>query len=76
MQPDSLTNHLPGSHGQVMERQGVSTRNKDNSITNDANTWALETLGNPHYPLGLFQHVITVSLETAKIVKALPGLAI
>ena len=29
---------------------------------------------NPAYPLLLFQRVITVSLETMKIVKALPSL--
>jgi len=31
---------------------------------------------NPRYPLELFQRVITVSLETMKIVRSLPGLAI
>lgn len=28
-----------------------------------------ETVGNPRYPLDLFQRVITMSLETMKIVK-------
>lgn len=59
----------------VMERQGVSTH-KDSGIVNDANDWALETMKNPRYPLELFQRVITVSLETMKIVKALPVLDI
>ncbi len=31
-------------------------------------------MGNPRYPLELFQRVITVSLETMKIVGSLPGL--
>jgi predicted helicase len=31
---------------------------------------------NPRYPLDLFLRVITVSLETMKIVNALPGLEI
>jgi predicted helicase len=31
-------------------------------------------MANVRYPLELFQHVITVSLETMKIVKALPEL--
>ena len=31
-------------------------------------------MGNPQYPLELFQRVITVSLETMKIVKGLPAL--
>ena len=55
----------------VMERQAVSTH-KDSGIVNDANAWAIETVGNPRYPLELFQRVITVSLETLKIVNALP----
>ncbi|EJF90935.1 hypothetical protein ME1_00135, partial [Bartonella vinsonii subsp. arupensis OK-94-513] len=33
---------------------------------NDANCYAVETIGNPAYPLELFQRVITVSLETRK----------
>lgn len=59
----------------VMERQGVSTH-KDSGIVNDANAWAIETMKNARYPLELFQRVITVSIETMKIVKALPVLDI
>jgi predicted helicase len=59
----------------VMERQGVSTH-KDSGIKNDANDWAVETVGNARYPLELFQRVITVSLETMKIVNSLPRLNI
>jgi predicted helicase len=59
----------------VMERQGVSTH-KDSSIVNDANDWAIETMNNPRYPLELLQRVITVSLETVKIVNSLPKLDI
>ncbi len=59
----------------VMERQGVSTH-KDSGIVNDANDWAIETMNNAAYPLELFLRVITVSLETMKIVKALPKLDI
>ena len=59
----------------VIERQGVST-DKKSQITNDANDWAIETMGNAKYPLELFQRVITVSLETMKIVKSLPKLDI
>ena len=44
--------------------------------TNDANDWARETMGNVKYPLELFLRVITVSLETQKIVNALPKLDI
>ncbi|MEO4093220.1 type ISP restriction/modification enzyme [Acinetobacter pittii] len=59
----------------VMERQGVSTH-KDSGIVNDANDWAIETMGDAKYPLNLFLRVITVSLETMKIVKNLPKLDI
>lgn len=57
----------------VMERQAVTT-DKDSGIVNDANLWATETMGNARYPLELFLRVITVSLETMKIVNALPPL--
>ena len=48
----------------------------EHSIVNDANLWATETVGDPRYPLDLFLRVITVSLETMKIVKGLPKLEI
>lgn len=57
----------------VVERQCVKT-DQDSGIVNDANDWAIETMKNPKYPLELFQRVITVSLETMKVVKALPKL--
>ena len=59
----------------VMERQCVK-QDKESGIINDANDWALGTMNNPRYPLELFQRVITVSLETMKIVRALPPLEI
>lgn len=59
----------------VMECQCVSTY-KDSSIVNDANDWAIETMNNPRYPLELLQRVITMSLETVKIVNNLPKLDI
>ncbi|MFQ0812711.1 damage-inducible protein [Brucella anthropi] len=59
----------------VMERQVVKT-DKASGIVNDANRYAIETVGNPAYPLELFQRVITVSLETMKIVRLLPPLDI
>ncbi|HIB2367642.1 TPA: type ISP restriction/modification enzyme [Escherichia coli] len=59
----------------VMERQSVKT-DKASGIVNDANDWAIETMGNPRYPLELFLRVITVSLETQKIVNSLPKLDI
>jgi predicted helicase len=59
----------------VMERQGVST-DPASGIVNDANLYATETVGDPRYPFDLFCRVITVSLETMKIVRSLPSLAI
>lgn len=57
----------------VMERQAVTTH-KASGIVNDANDWAIETMGNPKYPLELFQRVVTVSLRTQEIVRNLPKL--
>ena len=59
----------------VMERQAVRP-DKASGIVNDANDWAIETMGNPKYPLELFQRVVTVSLKTMDIVKGLPALDI
>jgi len=57
----------------VVERQCVKT-DKDSGIVNDANDWAIETMNNPRYPLELFMRVVTVSMETMKIVRSLPKL--
>lgn len=57
----------------VMERQSVTTH-KESGIVNDANLWAIETMNDAAYPLKLFQRMITVSLETMKIVRSLPKL--
>ncbi|MET3590404.1 putative helicase [Bartonella silvatica] len=59
----------------VMGRQCVKT-DKKSGIVNDTNCYAIETVGSPACPLELFQRVITVSLETMKIVKKLPKLEI
>lgn len=56
----------------LMERYAVST-DKASGITNDPNDWAAEH-GDPAYIFNLVLRVITVSLETVKIVKALPKL--
>jgi len=58
-----------------MERQVVKT-DKASGIVNDANRYAVETVGDPTYPLTLFQRVITVSLRTMEIVRSLPKLDI
>lgn len=44
-------------------------------IVNDPNDWSRE-VGNPCYILDLLARIVTVSLETMKIVDALPPLAI
>ena len=59
----------------VIDRQTVTT-DKNSGIVNDANDWAIDTMKNAKYPLELLQRVITVSLETMKIVNALPVLDI
>ena len=59
----------------VMERQGVKT-DKDSGIVNDANAYATETIGDPRYPLDLLCRIITLSLDTVKIVRGLPKLDI
>ena len=59
----------------VMERQSVSLQ-KDSAIVNDANLWAIEVMNDSAYPLKLIQRIITVSLETVKIVNSLPKLDI
>nr|WP_244160258.1 type ISP restriction/modification enzyme [Rodentibacter trehalosifermentans] len=59
----------------VMERQSVKV-DKASGIINDANDWAIETMQNPRYPLELLLRVITVSLETNRIVNGLPKLKI
>lgn len=57
----------------IVERQCNKT-DKDSGIQSDANAWATETIGNPKYPLELFLRLVTVSLETNRIVNALPAL--
>ena len=59
----------------VMAQQCIKV-NKKSGIENDANDYANETMNNPAYPLELFQRVITVSMETMKIVSGLPELNI
>ncbi len=66
----------------VMDRQKVTVdrynpnTKKGSDIVNDPNRYAIETVGDPRYPYDLLRRVITVSLETVKIVKALPKLDI
>ena len=54
----------------VMERYAIST-DKSSGIVNDPNDWAKEH-GKPRYILDLLLSLITVSVETLKIVRGLP----
>lgn len=56
----------------IMERYQVKV-DKDSGIKNDPNDWGLEH-NNPRYILDLILSIITVSIETMKIVKGLPKL--
>ena len=55
-----------------MERYQVTT-NKDSGIVNDPNKW-LEGSGDERYIVDLILKVVTVSMETQKIVAKLPRL--
>ena len=54
----------------IMERYAVTT-DKASGIVNDPNDWALEH-NDPKYIFNLLLRIITVSLDTMKIVKSLP----
>jgi predicted helicase len=56
----------------IMERYQV-TKDKDSEIVNDPNDWSREHK-QPRYIVDLLKRVVRVSLETMKIVNALPGL--
>ena len=56
----------------VMDRYQVTT-NKDSGIVNDPNKW-LEESGDERYIVDLILKVVTVSMETEKIVSTLPKL--
>ena len=58
----------------VMERYAVTT-DKDSGIVNDPNLWC-EEHDDPEYIINLLLRVITVSLETVKIVNSFPPMEI
>ena len=58
----------------IIDRYQVKT-DKASGIVNDPNDWSLE-VGNPRYIVDLLARIVTVSLETMKIVDALPPLTI
>jgi predicted helicase len=56
----------------IMDRYQVTT-DKDSGIKNDPNDWSKEH-NDPRYIIDLVKRIVTVSLETMKIVKKLPAL--
>ena len=55
----------------IIDRYQVKT-DKDSGIVNDPNDWS----DDPRYIIDLLGRIVTVSLETMKIVEALPDLDI
>lgn len=75
--PDEAHEYLLGSRSAldwIVERYQVKT-DKASGIVNDPNTWGDEH-GDPRYILDLIKRVTTVSVETMKIVNALPSLKV
>jgi predicted helicase len=75
--PDVAHQYLLGSRSGiewVMERYQVKT-DKASAILNDPNDWSRE-VGDPRYILDLLARVVTVSVETRRIVDGLPSLAL
>jgi predicted helicase len=58
----------------ILDRYQVTTH-KDSQITNDPNDYCRE-VGDPRYIINLIKRIVTVSLETNKIVRGLPVLEI
>lgn len=56
----------------IMERYQV-TVDKASGIKNDPNDWCTEH-GNPRYIVDLVKRIVRVSIESARIIKSLPGL--
>jgi predicted helicase len=57
----------------IVDRQSVKT-DKDSGIVNDVNDWSNLTVGDPQYSLNLLKRMVTVSIETLKIIDSLPKL--
>ena len=75
--PEEAHEYMLGSRSAIdwiIERYQVKT-DKASGIINDPNDWA-EEQGNPRYILDLLARIVTVSVETVKIVKSLPSLEI
>lgn len=75
--PDEAYRYMLGSRSAIewiMDRYQVKV-DKASGIRNDPNDWSRE-VGDPRYILDLLARIVTVSVETMKIVDALPPLQI
>ena len=75
--PEEAYRYMLGSRSAIewiMDRYQVKT-DKASGIVNDPNDWATEH-GEPRYILDLLKRIVTVSIETMKIVDHLPPLDI
>lgn len=73
--PEDAYRYMLGSRSAiewVIDRYYVKT-DKDSGIVNDPNDWSRE-VGNPRYILDLLARIVTVSMDTMKIVDSLPSL--
>jgi predicted helicase len=73
--PDEAHEYLLGSRSAIewiLERYQVKV-DKASGIRNDPNDWGAEH-GDPQYILKLLKSIVTVSVETVRIVKGLPAL--
>ncbi|HEY8912901.1 DEAD/DEAH box helicase [Lacisediminihabitans sp.] len=73
--PDEAHEYMLGSRSAIewiLERYQVK-KDKASGIVNDPNDWGLEH-DNPRYILDLLKSIVTVSVETVRIVKGLPSL--
>jgi predicted helicase len=73
--PEEAQEYMLGSRSAIdwiIERYQMRT-DKPSGILNDPNKWA-EEHNNPRYILDLLARIVTVSVETVKIVKSLPPL--
>ena len=75
--PEAAYRYQLGSRSAVewiMDRYQVRT-DKPSGIVNDPNDWAVEH-GEPRYILDLLKRIVTVSIETMKVIDSLPPLDI
>jgi predicted helicase len=75
--PEEAYRYMLGSRSAIewiIDRYWIKT-DKASGIVNNPNDWSRE-VGDPRYILDLLARIVTVSLETMKIVDALPALDI